>query len=66
MKSYDVSRLPNIIELGYDGENNWRPNAFDCSSLLANHPNGVITLWLLPEGETQAFPVALERVWRES
>jgi len=61
VKSYDVSRLPTMITLGYDGENNWRPNRFDCSSLLANHPNGVITLWLLPNGQTQAYPVALER-----
>lgn len=61
MKSYDVTRLPTMITLGYDGENNWRPNSFDCSSLLANHPNGALSLWLLPNGESQAFPVALER-----
>jgi len=61
MKSFDVSRLPATITLGYDGENNWRPNQFNCSSLLENHPNGTISLWLLPHGETQAFPVALER-----
>ena len=61
IKSYDVARLPSLITLGYDGENNWRPIQFDCSVLLANHPNGTISLWLLPEGEAQAFPVALER-----
>jgi len=61
MKCYDVSRLPSMIELGFDGENNWRPNSFDCSALLKNHPDGVISLWLLPQGESQAFPVALER-----
>jgi len=61
MKTYDISRLPNMILLGFDGENNWRPQAFDVSPLLQNHPNGTITLWLLPDGETQAFPVALTR-----
>lgn len=61
MKTYDVARLPSLVTLGYDGENNWRPIQFDCSVLLANHPSGTISLWLLPEGETQAFPVALER-----
>lgn len=61
MKIYDVSRLPSSIALGWDGENNWRPIAFDCSALLAGHSDGVVTLWLLPKGETQAFPVALER-----
>ena len=61
MQTYNVSRLPSLIKIGWDGENLWRPQAFDCSVLLANHPNGVITLWLLPEGETNAFPVALER-----
>lgn len=61
MQIYNVSRLPSMITLGYDGENNWRPNRFDCSSLLKNHPNGTISLWLLPKGETQAFPVALTR-----
>lgn len=61
MQTYNVSRLPSMIKIGYDGENNWRPQAFDCSVLLANHPNGAITLWLLPNGETDAFPVALER-----
>jgi len=61
MKNYDVSRLPPMIKIGYDGENNWRPQSFDCASLLKNHPNGVLTLWLLPKGESQAFPVAVER-----
>lgn len=61
MQTYNVSRLPSMIKIGWDGENLWRPQAFDCSVLLANHPNGVITLWLLPNGETDAFPVALER-----
>lgn len=61
MKIYDIDHLPSIIHIGYDGENNWRPNAFNCSSLLADHPDGIITLWLLPKGESQAFPVALER-----
>jgi len=61
MKTYDVSRLPSQIALGWDGENNWRPIAFDCSALLAGHSDGVVTLWLLPKGEAQAFPVALER-----
>ena len=61
MQTYNVSRLPSMIKIGYDGENNWRPQAFDCTPLLQNHPNGTITLWILPHGETQAFPVALER-----
>jgi len=61
MKIYDVSRLPSQIVLGWDGENNWRPIAFDCAALLTGHPDAVVTLWLLPKGETQAFPVALER-----
>ena len=61
MKTFDVLHLPPMITLGYDGENNWRPHSFDCSPLLANHPNGTISLWLLPNGETQAFPVALTR-----
>ena len=61
MQTYNVSRLPSMIKIGWDGENLWRPQAFDCSVLLANHPNGVITIWLLPNGETDAFPVALER-----
>ena len=61
MKPFKVSRLPSRIKLGYDGENNWRPKSFDCSTLLADHPNGIISLWLLPQGETQAFPVVLER-----
>jgi len=61
MKIYDVSRLPSQIVLGWDGENNWRPIAFDCSALLTGHPNAVVTLWLLPKGESQAFLVALER-----
>ena len=61
MQTYNVSRLPSMIKIGWDGENLWRPQAFDCSVLLANHPNGVITLWLLPNGETDAFPVSLER-----
>ena len=61
MKTYDVSRLPSSIMLGWDGENNWRPIAFDCTALLTGHPGGVVTLWLLPKGESQAFPVALER-----
>ena len=61
MQTYNVSRLPSMIKIGYDGENNWRPHSFDCSALLANHPNGTISLWLLPHGETQAFPVALTR-----
>ena len=61
MQTYNVSRLPSMIKIGWDGENLWRPQSFDCSVLLANHPNGVITLWLLPNGETDAFPVALER-----
>ena len=59
MKTYDISRLPSSITPGWDGENNWRPIAFDCSALLAGHSDGVVTLWLLPKGETQAFPVAL-------
>lgn len=61
MKIYDVSRLPSSITLGWDGENNWRPITFDCSALLTGHPDAVVTLWLLPKGEAQAFPVALER-----
>lgn len=61
MQIYNVSRLPSMIKIGYDGENNWRPQAFDCSALLANHSNGTISLWLLLHGETQAFPVALTR-----
>lgn len=61
MKTYNVSRLPSQIVLGWDGENNWRPIAFDCADLLTGHPDAVVTLWLLPKGETQAFPVALER-----
>ena len=61
MKTYDISRLPSSIALGWDGENNWRPIAFDCSALLAGHSDGVVTLWLLPKGAAQAFPVALER-----
>lgn len=61
MKEYDVSRLPPSITLGWDGENNWRPIAFDCAALLTGHPEAVVTLWLLPKGEAQAFPVALER-----
>lgn len=61
MQTYNVSRLPSMIKIGYDGENNWRPQAFDCTPLLQNHPNGTISLWLLPKGETQAFPVALSR-----
>ena len=61
MQTYNVSRLPSMIKIGYDGENNWRPQAFDCTPLLQNHPNGTISLWLLPHGETQAFPVALTR-----
>ena len=61
MQTYNVSHLPSMIRIGWDGENLWRPQAFDCSVLLANHPNGVITLWLLPNGETDAIPVALER-----
>lgn len=61
MQTYNVSRLPSMIKIGYDGENNWRPQSFDCTPLLANHPNGTITLWILPGGETQAFPVALTR-----
>ena len=61
MKIYDVSRLPSSIALGWDGENNWRPIAFDCSALLTGRSDAVVTLWLLPKGETQAFPVALER-----
>lgn len=61
MQTYNVSCLPSMIKIGWDGENLWRPQSFDCSVLLANHPNGVITLWLLPNGETDAFPVALER-----
>jgi len=61
MKTYNVSRLPSMLCIGFDGENNWRPQAFDCTPLLQNHPNGTITLWILPDGETQAFPVALTR-----
>jgi len=61
MKSFNVSRLPSMLCIGFDGENNWRPQAFDCTPLLQNHPNGTITLWILPDGETQAFPVALTR-----
>ena len=61
MHIYNISRLPSMLCIGYDGENNWRPQAFDVSSLLANHTNGTISLWILPDGETQAFPVALER-----
>lgn len=61
MKTYDVSRLPSSITLGWDGENNWRPIAFDCTALLTGHPDAVVTLWLLPKGESQAFPVALDR-----
>ena len=61
MKTYNVSRLPSMLCIGFDGENNWRPQAFDCTPLLQNHPNGTISLWLLPHGEAQAFPVALTR-----
>ena len=61
MKIYDISRLPSSIVLGWDGENNWRPIAFDCTALLTGRSDAVVTLWLLPNGETQAFPVALER-----
>lgn len=61
MKTYNISRLPNMLCIGFDGENNWRPQAFDCTPLLQNHPNGTISLWILPNGESQAFPVALER-----
>lgn len=61
MTIYDVCNLPGRLLIGHDGENDWRPQRFDCSPLLANHPNGNITLWLLPKGESQAFPVALER-----
>lgn len=61
MKIYDVSRLPSQIVIGHGGENDWLPIPFDCSSLLENHPNGVITLWLTPKGAAEAFPVALKR-----
>ena len=61
MKIYDVSRLPSQIVIGHGGENDWLPIHFDCSALLENHPDGVITLWLTPNGAAEAYPVALER-----
>lgn len=61
MKTYDVSRLPSQIVIGHGGENDWLPIHFDCSALLENHPDGVITLWLTPNGAAEAYPVALQR-----
>lgn len=61
MKTYDVSRLPSQIVIGHGGENDWLPIHFDCSALLANHPDGVITLWLTPNGAAEAYPVVLQR-----
>lgn len=61
MNIYDASKMPGVVAIGYDGENNWRPQSFDCASLLENHPNGTLTLWILPHSEEQAYPVALSR-----
>lgn len=59
MGKYNIERISQLIRIGWDGENNWRPQTFDCSSLLATRPNGTVTLWILPNGESEAFPVAL-------
>lgn len=59
MGKYNIERISQQIRIGWDGENNWRPQTFDCSSLLATRPNGTVTLWILPNGESEAFPVAL-------
>lgn len=59
MGKYNIERISQQIRIGWDGENNWRPQTFDCSSLLATRPSGTVTLWILPNGESEAFPVAL-------
>lgn len=58
MRIYNIFRPPDLIELGFDGENKWRPKGFDCTDWLQKHPDGIITLWIQPEGVKKAFPVS--------
>lgn len=57
MKIIDVSRPPKEIWLGRDGENNWRPIAFECASWLTKHPSGIITVWM--EANGNKFPLSV-------
>ena len=59
MRAYDISRPPELINIGFDGENKWRPRGFNCTNWLQKHPNGIITLWIQPEGVKKAFPVSI-------
>ena len=61
MNPFDAAMMPSEIVLGYLDENHWRPQPFDCSSFLKEHPDGIMTLWVQPHGAARAFPVALER-----
>ena len=62
MRTYDISRPPELINIGFDGENKWRPRGFICTDWLQKHPGGIITLWVQPEGVKKAFPVSTTKV----
>ena len=62
MRTYDISRPPELINIGFDGENKWRPRGFNCTNWLQKHPDGIITLWIQPEGVRKAFPVSTTKI----
>ena len=51
---YDVMHMPGVIEIGYVGETNFRPIAFDLRPWLEDVPDGVGSLVHIRPGETAA------------
>ena len=59
---YDIMHLPGVIELGFTGENDFRPIEFDLRPWLQRMPDGVASIIHIRPGETasNAYVVATE------
>jgi hypothetical protein len=56
----NVTRLPNQLRIGWQGENDARPILFDWSQWAATYGEGVLTILLQRNGDTAPYPVVTE------
>ena len=52
---YDVDHLPSVIDLGYMGEHEFRPLAFNLAPWLAEIPDGSASIVHVRPGETEEY-----------